>query len=75
MPSVNLETTHGQMTTMVQTREADLTSKMQSADPNDMKQMLDLQHSMQKWTLATNLQTNAMKTLSDGIKSTIQNIR
>jgi len=75
MPGVNLETANSQLTTMVTTRESDLSSKISSADPNDMKQMLDLQHSMQKWTLATNLQSNAMKTMADGIKSTIQNVR
>jgi len=75
MAGVNLETANNQLTKMVTTRESDLSSKIQSADPNDMKQMLDLQHSMQKWTLATNLQSNAMKTMSDGIKSTIQNVR
>jgi len=72
---INLDQMNNSLTTMTDKREKDLSSKLDKADPSDMKEMLALQQDMQKWTLATNLQTNAMKTLSDGIKSTIQNIR
>jgi len=72
---INLDQMNNSLTTMTDKREKDLSSKLDKADPSDMKEMLSLQQDMQKWTLATNLQTNAMKTLSDGIKSTIQNIR
>jgi len=72
---INLDQMNNSLTTMTDKREKDLSSKLDKADPSDMKEMLSLQQDMQKLTLATNLQTNAMKTLSDGIKSTIQNIR
>lgn len=38
-------------------------------------QMLDLQHDMNVWSLATNMESNIMKTISDGIKNTIGNLR
>jgi len=72
---INLDDMNKALNTMTEAREKDLNSKLSKADAGDMKEMLALQQDMQKWTLATNLQTNAMKTLSDGIKSTIQNIR
>lgn len=73
--AVNLNTANDQMTSMVTSREDQLTSQLSNANPDDMRSMLELQHSMQKWTLATNMQSNTMKTLADGIKSTIQNLR
>lgn len=38
-------------------------------------EMLNLQKMMQDWTLATNLESNTIKTIGDGIKATISNIR
>ena len=73
--AVNLNTANDQMTSMVAAREDQLTQQLANANPDDMRSMLELQHSMQKWTLATNMQSNTMKTLADGIKSTIQNLR
>ena len=73
--AVNLNTANDQMTSMVTAREDQLTQQLSNANPDDMRSMLELQHSMQKWTLATNMQSNTMKTLADGIKSTIQNLR
>lgn len=73
--AVNLNTANDQMTSMVTAREDQLTQQLANANPDDMRSMLEMQHSMQKWTLATNMQSNTMKTLADGIKSTIQNLR
>lgn len=75
MAGINLDSANSQFTNVVTAQEDQLAAKIASADPNDMRSMLDLQQNLQKWTLATNLQSNAMKTLADGIKSTIQNLR
>ena len=38
-------------------------------------ELLDLQHQMNRWSMITSLQSNIMKTMADGMKSTIQNMR
>lgn len=45
------------------------------SDPTNPDDILKMQQMMQKWTIATQLQSNTLKTMGDGIKSTIQNIR
>jgi len=39
------------------------------------KALQDVAFKMQKWTLATNMQSNVVKSLSEGMKSIIQNVR
>ncbi len=57
--------------------EERLTATMQELQGKDLSaaDMLQLQYKMSKWQLANDLQTNVMKTMSDTVKSTIQNIR
>jgi len=45
-----------------------------SADQKS-KALQDVAIKMQKWTLATNMQSNTIKALSEGMKSIIQNVR
>ena len=57
--------------------EERLTAAMQDLQGKDLSatDMLQLQYKMNKWQLANELQTNVMKTMSDTVKGTIQNIR
>ena len=57
--------------------EAQLQSTTAGLQGKDISQtdMLNLQFQMNKWQLVTSLQSNMVKTISDGIKSTIQNLR
>lgn len=54
-----------------------LRSDLSAAQGGDLSQqdMMKLQFELSKWQLVTNLQSNIMKTLSEGIKGTIQNMR
>lgn len=57
--------------------ENDLQANLNSLQDGDVSQaeMIQIQYELSKWTMVTNLQSNVMKTVSEGIKSTIQNVR
>lgn len=57
--------------------EGQLRQQMSAAQGGDLSQpeMMNLQFQMSKWQLVTNMQSNIMKTLSDAVKGTIQNMR
>lgn len=38
-------------------------------------QLLELQQSMQKWSIMVNMQTNMQKTWSDALKAVVSNLR
>lgn len=52
-------------------------SKMRSMDPNNInhQDMIMMQMEVSKWQMMTSIQSNVMKSLTDGIKSTIANLR
>ena len=57
--------------------ESNLRSNLNASKNGDLSQqdMMNLQFQLSKWQLVTNLQSNVMKTLSDAVKGTIQNLR
>jgi len=55
--------------------EKDMRSHMETMDAANTMDVMKLQQMMQKWTIATQVQSNTIKTIGDGIKSTVQNIR
>lgn len=38
-------------------------------------ELIDLQQQVNLWSMASNLQTNVLKTISDTMKATVQNVR
>lgn len=64
-----------QMGTQFTKFESDLRTQMDKVDPNDQGSLLKLQHSMNKWKIMSEMQSNVMKTLSEALKSTVSNIR
>ncbi len=53
---------------------------IQSAMPTNGEEMtnaemIDLQFKLSQWQMASSMQSNIMKSMSDGVKSTIQNLR
>jgi len=52
-------------------------SQMNANRGGDMTEveMINLQHEMNRWSMMVNMQTNIMKTMSDGMKSIISNMR
>lgn len=55
--------------------EDDINSELETMDPSNTTDMLKMQQLMQKWSLAVQVQSNTTKTIGDGLKSTVQNIR
>jgi hypothetical protein len=57
--------------------EGKLRTNLSAAQGGDLSQpeMMNLQFELSKWQLVTNLQSNIMKTLSEAVKGTIQNMR
>lgn len=57
--------------------EQDLTSRIENLQGQDLTnaELLELQFQTSRWQLATNLHSNVIRTLTEGIRSTIQNLR
>lgn len=57
--------------------EDDFEQALEDFDPDnsDSSAMIGLQMHMQQWTIATQLQSNTLKSFGDGLKSPVQNIR
>jgi len=61
----------------VDTMETAIDQGVKDLQGKDMTsaQMLAFQYQLSKWQLATQLESQAMKSVADGIKGTIQNLR
>jgi hypothetical protein len=66
-----------QLGKQVQTMETSIDQAVRELNGKDMTsaQMLAFQYQLSKWQLATQLESQAMKSVADGIKGTIQNLR
>lgn len=66
-----------QLGKQVQTMETAIDQGVKDLNGKDMTsaQMLAFQYQLGKWQLATQLESQAMKSVADGIKGTIQNLR
>ena len=55
----------------------EITSKMNIAQGRDMTEveMMDMQYSLNRWSIITQMQSNVMKTMADGMKGIIQNMK
>ncbi len=53
----------------------DIATRMNSGQEMSEVEMLGLQHSIQRWSIMVNMQTNMQKTWSDGIKAVVSNLR
>ena len=73
----NLNDVNSALGSTVNSLGGEIQSKMNAAQGGNMSevQMIDLQHSLNKWSIMLNLQTNIMKTMADGMKSVVQNMR
>ena len=72
----NMNNINTQMNSTLDTLGAEISSKT-AASQGEMTeiQLLDLQRSMQKWSIMVNMHTNMQKTWSDTLKSIVQNLR
>lgn len=77
MSGVNINELNSQLSNAVGNVENDLQAQISGFDAANASSadMIALQYSMQKWSMATNLQSNVMKTMGEGLKSIVSNIR
>ena len=54
--------------------ESALNGAMGGGQSNDMQSLMMMQYQMQRWTMATELESNTMKAIGDSLKNTVQNI-
>lgn len=75
--NINFDQMNTKFSTAVAGLETDLGQQLADFDPKTATSadMINLQMGLQKWTMATQLQSNALKTIGDGLKSTVSNLR
>jgi hypothetical protein len=75
--ATNVTTFFDQLGRQVSTMETAIDQSVRELNGQDMTsaQMLAFQYQLSKWQLATQLESQAMKSVADGIKGTIQNLR
>lgn len=74
---LDVDSVNNTFTTTSTQFENDVTSRIQQLQGKDANNidLINLQFQLSRWQLATNLHSNVLKTLAEGIRSTIQNLR
>jgi type III secretion apparatus needle protein len=54
--------------------ESQLNSALGSGQADDPQSLIAMQMQLQRWSIATELQTNTVKVIGDSLKNTVQNI-
>jgi len=54
--------------------ESQLGGTIGGGQADDMQSLMQMQYQLQRWTMATELESNSMKAIGDSLKNTIQNI-
>ena len=77
MTGINLTNINDHLNEVVNIVEEQFQSELANFDAGSATSadLIQLQVGMQKWTIATQLQTNTLKTVGDGLKNTVSNIR
>ena len=52
-----------------------LRDKINNTNVDDQQSMMLLQMDVQRWTMVTQMESNVLKSLQDGIKNTVSNLR
>jgi Type III secretion needle MxiH, YscF, SsaG, EprI, PscF, EscF len=72
---LNLNSVYSRLGGQVGGFESELNGALGGGQADDMQSLLNTQYQLQRWSMATELQTNTMKVIGDSLKNTIQNIR
>lgn len=73
--ALNLDAVFTKLGESTQNIEDQMVGHMETMDSANTVDIMKLQQMMQKWTIATQLQSNTIKTVGEGIKSTVANMR
>ena len=72
----NMNNINNTLNSSLETMGSDIAAKTsESGGEMSEIQLLQLQQSLQKWSIMVNMHTNIQKTWSDAIKSIVQNLR
>jgi hypothetical protein len=71
---LNLNSVFSRLGSQVGGFESQLGASMGGGQDQDMQSLLQMQYQLQRWSIATELQTNTMKVIGDSLKNTVQNI-
>ncbi len=73
--SLNMDAVFQKLGEATQSVEDKITQQINNMDPSNTADVLKLQQLMQRWSIAVQIQTNTVKTISEGLRATVQNIR
>jgi hypothetical protein len=76
---LNLPDVFNALTSSVQKLEDDIRTQIQKGGSGDQgtfsnQELIQLQQLANEWQIATNLETNILKSISDSMKGTVQNL-
>ena len=72
----NMTNINSTLNSHLETMGADIATKTsESGGEMSEVQLLQMQHSLQKWSIMTNMHTNIQKTWHEALKSVVQNLR
>jgi type III secretion protein F len=73
--ALNMDTVFAKLAESTEQVELDITDKLETMDADNTADMLKMQQMMQQWTIAIQVQSNTTKTIGDGLKSVVSNMR
>ncbi len=73
--SLNMDKVFDKLGASVDKVEKDIETFLNKMDSSNTADVMKLQKLMQKWSIATQVQSNTLKNIGDGIKSTVANMR
>ena len=73
--SFNMDNINRSIGGSIDTLGGSIATQTSNGDTLSEVQMLQLQQSMQKWSIMVNMQTNMQKTWSDALKAVVSNLR
>ncbi|MBF0103128.1 MAG: hypothetical protein HQK77_19690 [Desulfobacterales bacterium] len=75
MPGLDLDRVFDTFGAATSNLEGEITTFSETMNPNNSADLMKLQNLMQKWTMASQTQSNVLKSVGEGMKSTVGNIR
>ena len=73
--SFNMDNINRSIGGSINTLGGNIATQTSNGDTMSEVQMLQLQQSIQKWSIMVNMQTNMQKTWSDALKAVVSNLR
>jgi hypothetical protein len=71
---LNIGSVYSRLGGQVGSMESQLGGALGGGQSDDMQSLMMMQYQMQRWTMATELESNTMKAIGDSLKNTVQNI-